>query len=209
MDRANIKSYWHIMTYTLEQINIRRFMLMLFNKQFDDCTNWEELYTQYIDVSGLGKTGQLGLLTAIHNLDVRIGFINEWLRMQRGILILTNEPYYPAFEDLNNAGYGHRAVWTDKEQFEKLLSKIESKEQRISSDHRMLTKELESMQRAEKPGTVDARNQFFILLNVIGKHQGYAINKDDTNMLEFSLMVNSFNEEQRAMEKENEKHGKK
>lgn len=181
-------------------------MLMLFNKQFDDCENFEELYTRYIDTSGLGKTGQLGLLTALHNLDIRIGDIRNWIWMQRTTIDLVGFPYYPGIPDLAALEYGHKIEWVnDLKLFNKKIDNIEAREAHKQSEHRMLSKELESMQKAEVPTTVNARNQFFTLLNIIGKNQGYGINKDETNMLEFSLMINDFNEEQKAIEKANNK----
>jgi len=191
------------MTYTLEQIFIPKFKQCLFDKNYGDVDNWEELYTSYIDVSGLGKTGQLGLLTALHNLDVRINFMENWVKMQRMILSVTNEPYYPAFTDLEKAKYGHRVEWINKDQFSVLLDKIEAKEQRIYSEHKMLSKELASMKQAEKPETVDARNSFFTLMNAVEKNRGgAALDEEKINMYRYAVMVNDYLEACKRQEAE-------
>ena len=181
---------------TLQEISVRRFMGCLFNSDHTGIDNWEELYTKYIDLSGMGEAGQLMTRVAIHNLEVRLGIMDQWLNIQWGCVNRIQIPYIPGIEDLIEFKYGHRITWTgDLELFKKGLSKINAAEQRNASELKMLNKQLKSMEKTQKPETVDARNSFFTLLNIIGKHQGYAIHKDDTNMHEFALMVKDYNNE--------------
>ena len=56
-------------------INIRTFMAAMFNQQYDGvggADNWEIVYTEYIDLSGIGETQQYHLLCNIHNTQKRI-----------------------------------------------------------------------------------------------------------------------------------------
>ena len=180
---------------TLADITVRRFMQALFNKDLTDLPNWEELYTSYIDLSGLGQEGQLGLYVGIHNLEVRLSFMTTWLETQAGIFKATGIIYTPGFENVHR--YGHRPV-DNAETFETQLNRIEAKEKTYVSHLRKLRKELEQMQKAEKPETVNARNQFVTMLNVIGKSQQYAINKDTTDMEELCLMIKQHGDDVKA-----------
>lgn len=183
----------------LEDITVRVFMRCLFNYDYTGVDNFDELYISYIDTSGLGEQGQLGMYVAIHNLNVRLKFITDFLEFQSGVFKLINMPHIPTMEDVKP--YGHRITWNpdNPENFLQQLTSIEAKEKRNYVELKKLNKELNQMKAAENPKTVSARNSFVIMLNVLGK-EGYKIDKDNTDMLELSLMIKQHGDDVRAFQ---------
>jgi len=90
---------------TLSDITVKTFMRCLFNKDYEGVDNWEELYTSYIDLSGLGERGNLPLYVAIHNLDVRLKHITGFLEFQSQVFLLTKSPHMDTINGLKR--YGH------------------------------------------------------------------------------------------------------
>lgn len=187
----------------LSDITVRQFMKCLFDKDYTGVDNWEDLYTQYIDTSGLGEQGQLGTLVAIHNLTIRLKFISDFLEFQSKVFDLIKMPHLLYLNDLNK--YGHKITWNPEEPelFIPQLKKIEAKEKRNYVELKELQQEIESKKEAENPNTVSARNSFVIMLNVLGK-EGYKIDKDKTDMLELALMIKQHSDDIAALQNQNQ-----
>jgi hypothetical protein len=183
----------------LSDITVRVFMRCLFNKDFSGVDNWEELYTEYIDLSGLGEQGNLPLLVAIHNLNVRLKFITGFLEFQTKVFEVARVPHLAYLDDVNK--YGHKIIWDPEqpEEFLPQLIRIEQKEKRNYVELKNLEKERDEMKEAEKPETTSARNSFVIMLNVLGK-EGYKIDKDKTDMVELALMIKQHGEDVQAVQ---------
>lgn len=182
------------MNLQLSDISVRVFMRCLFNKDYTDVPNWEDIYTQYIDLSGLSKEGHLGLLVAKHNLEVRLKHISDWLELQQKVFELLNKPHLPSIDDLLK--YAHRVSW-DPEQPEKFIERllyIEGYEKRNHVELRMILKEIDNLEKVQNHKTVNARNEFVIMLNVLRKN-GNPVDKDKTDMEELSLMIKSHRDE--------------
>lgn len=190
----------------LHEINITRFMRALFHKEYDGIDNWDDLWLQFIDNSGMGETRQAGLLTALHKIEVRLHFITAYVDYQFKFIGLTGLPATHVFNDLHK--YGHRLIWSgDIEQFSIQLRRIDAKERRNKAEHDKLQKEYDTLQKTGKVKDDDrSRNDFVRMVNAISKHAGYRINKDDTDMEEFSLMIRSYNDEMKAIENQNNKN---
>jgi len=172
---------------TLSDITVRIFMRCLFDKNYEGVDNWDELYTSYIDTSGLGKEGELPLHIAIHNLNARLLDITSFLEFQSKVYRLVKMPHIPRMGEINK--YGHRLTWDPQnDNFLDQLNAVDLKERRNYVEMKKLQKELKQIQQAQTPNTVSARNQFVIMLNTLGK-EGYKIGKDKTDMLELSLMI--------------------
>jgi hypothetical protein len=183
---------------TLSDISIRVFMRCLFNKDYTGVDNWDDIYVKYIDESGICKNGLLEIDVAIHNLTARLTHITGWLEFQAKVFNQTGKPYEPLFADIHK--YGHRPT---VENFEEQLNRIEAKEKKNVSQLKRMNKEKEALQKVAEPGTVNARNSFLTMLNVISKEQGYKIDKDTTDMEELCVMIKDHNEQARRMEQEN------
>ena len=180
---------------TLADINIRTFMRCLFNKDFTGVDNWDNLYAAYIDQSGICNNRFLELNVAVHNLEARLMHITGWLEMQSMVFNKTGKPYEAAFEDIHK--YGHRPT---VDGFAEQLVRIEGKEKKNISQLKKARKELDALQKIAQPETVNARNSFLTMLNVLSKGQGYNINKDTTDMEELCVMIKDHNEQAKTQE---------
>lgn len=176
------------MSLELCDITVRVFMRCLFNKDYTDVPNWEELYTKYIDTAGFTEEGQLGLFVAQHNLSVRLKHITDWLTLQQSVYGLTSKPHLKTLPDM--AQYGHRVTWNpdEPEKYLAQLIKVEVKEKRNYAELKRVEKEIEDYEKTKDPKTVNARNNFVIMLNVLRK-DGNPIDKDKTDMEELALMI--------------------
>lgn len=101
-------------TYLLDEVPLRNAMRGIFNRDYGDIENFEDLYTEYIDRSGMGKDGQLGIRVNIHNLECRGRFMTGWLQIQMDVLtynVNRNDPE-PHITSMNDANmYGHFPKW--------------------------------------------------------------------------------------------------
>ena len=140
-------------------------MECLFNKNFGDIENWDQIYTSYIDLSGLGEQGQLATHVAIHNLNIRLKHISDFLEFQTKVYKLIKMPHIPTINDMRP--YGHRLTWDPQnDTFIDQLNMIEAKEKRNYVEMKKLQKELKQMQDAMVPTTISARNSFVLMLNM-------------------------------------------
>jgi hypothetical protein len=181
---------------TLADVSVRIFMRCLFNNDTTGVPNWDEIYTSYIDVSGLSQEGHLGVLVGIHNTECRLQFITSWLETQYKIFNLTGQIYTPALDDIKP--YGHR-ITADPQTFISQLQKIEAKEKKHISQLRRLQKELSALENIKQHNTVDARNSFVIMLSVLRKSYG-PIDRDTTNMEDLAIMIKEHNREVQAQQ---------
>ena len=188
-------------------INIRTFMAAMFNQQYDGvggADNWEIVYTEYIDLSGIGETQQYHLLCNIHNTQKRITAVQGYINIKKRWFALHNEPFEPALTDLRK--YGHRLTWDigNPKQFIQQLEMCEIKEKTQIAELDGYMKELEDLKKDGPKVTTDARKEFIKQMNRLGKH-GYKIDKDKTDMEEYSLMIKEYDEElkQRLLDNEN------
>lgn len=184
----------------ISDISVRVFMRCLFSKDYTDVPNWDEIYTQYIDLSGLSKEGHLGLLIAKHNLEVRLKHITDWLELQQKVFKLIGKPHLPALDDLFK--YAHRVTWNPDEpqKFADKLLQIDGYEKRNYVELKLIKKEIDNLEKVQNHKTVNARNEFVIMLNVLRKN-GNQIDKDKTDMEELSLMIKLHREEAAALKK--------
>src|ERR1700749_359678 len=189
---------------TISECSIKVFMECLCNKKYDGVggfDNWNSIYTEYIDLSGSADTKECSLKRTILDIELRLSFINSVIEVNIRSLNAFNLPFPGTIEDIKN--YGHHIAWNgDKEDFVKQLKKIERRESKRIAEREGLIKELNQLVKEGMKATnvkENDRKNFLVLLNGIGKHQGYGIDKDKTMMDEFSLMVKSRKDEYEAL----------
>lgn len=183
----------------LSDISVRKFMACLFNKDYSDVENWDTLYLEYIDLSGIGENRELALMTNIHNLQVRLAHITSFIEFQKLFYLEFNQPYVKAFDDLRK--YNHKLNWdpSNREEFLNQLKRVEAKEKRNVAELDVLIKELTDIKKGAPVVKEDhnSRADFIRMLNSLNK-EGYSIDKDKTDMEELSLMIKQQNEEYQA-----------
>ncbi len=164
---------------TLADITVKRFMSAMFNGDYEGISNWEQLFTAYIDLSGMGNQRQLGLCASMHNLEIRLWVIDQFMEIQKKAIATFDLPYQPAFEMVQR--YGHRVLWDGNiENFKLLLARITAKEKRNVAEYDRLQKEYADLQKSGVvKETVSARHDFIRLLNRISEKVKVDREKDD------------------------------
>lgn len=204
-------------------------MAALFNGDKTDIHDWDNLFISYIDLSGMAQSRQKDLMTAIHNIETRLSCIDSFISVQKQCLNIAGVPLQkyvsqrtiidelgecgPAggllsietkevspFDDIKR--YGHRLIWNPKDPqgFIMQLDRIESKEKRRVAELNKLHKELSDLSKSKTvKEDKDARQEFIRMLNTLSKEQGYAIDRETTDMETFCLMIKQNQEDSEAM----------
>lgn len=166
--------------------------------------NWDEIYLEYIDTSGIAITQEYELLLGIHNLQTRLTAIPEYVKVQT-LSWYNFRAYHPtATERL--AKYGYKMPRTgDPIPF---LSKIAVKEKRFHHELKVKEAQLEKLRSSQKVGKEgkEARREFIRLLNHLGTK--YRLDRDKTTCEELALMVKDMNDEAIAEQMSNIAKGK-
>lgn len=162
---------------------------------------WDMIYTEYVDLSGAADTKECSLLRSIHNINCRLAFIDEMLNLQIKCFNEFQQPFAEGLKRLKE--YGHRITFNgNAEDFRKQLARVELREAKRIAERDGFVKELNQLRKeGMKTENIkeDDRKNFIRLLNTISKHQGYGIDKINTMMDEFALMVKSHKEHCEAL----------
>lgn len=188
-------------------ISVRAFMAAMFNQQYEGVggeENWELVFTEHIDLSGIGETTQYELLSNIHNTQLRVSKAAGLIELQKTFFVAFDQPFMPAFDDFKKLG--HRLVWDPENptQFIDQLEAVENREKRFKAELDSYIKELEQLKTEGVKVDSNSRVAFVKRLNRLGKH-GYKIDKDKTDMEELSLMIKEYDEEMQQRILDNEK----
>lgn len=186
---------------TLADITVKRFMRAMFHKEITDIPNWNELYLEFIDLSGIGMTRELELLREVTNLEIRLSKIDSFLTFQRGWYAATGEPCLKLINNIK----GHRLTWNPSEpgMFIVQLNRIEAKEKRNRVELANKQNDLEKLKKGET--TVDEENSRRLFKDRINSlnRAGYQINQNETDMESFCLMIKRHNEEIEQLAQQN------
>jgi hypothetical protein len=181
----------------LSEITVRRFRKAL-KGDLEGIENWNDLYLEWLDKSGIAEAEELSLMIAIHNLEGRLSYIKSWVEWQRGFIKEVGQPVEQTFEDLKK--YGHRVTWSgDLKEFDLQLTLIESKEKRNKAELDKLNKDLKELQMDRTAIKHETNNDagFMKMLARLNK-DGYKIIQDKTDMEELSYIVKQHSEDYNA-----------
>lgn len=155
--------------------------------------NWDQIYLEYIDVSGIGITQEYDLLLAIHNLQTRLNAIPRYVQIQVACWHNFNQLSETATQKL--AKYGYKMPEGNPLEY---LSRISGKEKRFAHDLKNKEAQLEKIRSGQKGGkdAKQERREFIRMLNHLGTK--YRIERDKTTCEELALMVKDTNEEAMA-----------
>lgn len=172
--------------------SVRVFMKCLFEQDYKDLDggDFEKIFTEYIDLSGIGETKELELMIAIQNIQARITYIDAMVDIQKKFLHEFGMPFVNAFDDFRK--YNHRLSWDPEnpDQFITQLQRVVVIEKKFQAELDTKVAELKKLKKdGIQPGDKDnGRRDFVRRLNSLGK-DGYQIDKDKTNMEELALMI--------------------
>lgn len=182
-----------------EKYNIEQFMSAWFDKNYSELpeNEFNIVYAEYQDSSGLFMTEDFEKKGYIHHLNSRINYVKLFILLQRQFLLEFDMPFIRDFDTLKEE-YGYVLFWrNDVEDFQKQLDKIERREIKHSSLLEEKIKELNDSriknQKKQKPiedseALKNSRISFIRMMNSLGKI-GYIINKKTTTVEELSLMI--------------------
>ncbi len=190
------------------QCSVKIFMACLFenDKSGLEGGDFETIFTEYIDLSGIGETREFDLLTGIHNIQARMTFIETMLEVQKRFFKEFEMPFVNAFDDFRP--FGHRLSWDPEkpELFIEQLKRIETIEKKSQAELDAKFKELNSLKKNGMKSTdVNGRVDFVRQLNNLNK-AGYKIDREKTDMEELALMIRDYNEMVRDQLAEIAKH---
>lgn len=166
--------------------------------------NWDEIYLEYIDTSGIAITQEYELLLGIHNLQTRLNAVPEYVKVQTVCWYNFRRLHPVATERL--ARYGYKMPKTGDPI--PVLARIESKEKRFHHDIKVKEAQLEKLRSSQKTGKEgkESRREFIRLLNHLGTK--YRVDRDKTTCEELALMVKDMNDEALAQQMESMSRGK-
>lgn len=191
-----------------EKYNIDQFMAAWFDKNYVELSleDFELVYSEYLDTSGLFMSEYFELQSLIHHLNSRINYINLFVRIQRDFISNFFIPFQRDFDRLKE-NYGYVVKWNGSvDDFEKQLKKIESRQIKHQSFLEEKIQELVKLRKEnsgkkkfngddDKETEEDkdiklkkSRVSFIRMLNSLGKI-GYKLDKKLTTVEELALMI--------------------
>lgn len=173
------------------------FIAAMFKKQFEPVggyENWEIIYTDYVDMSGVANTRETQVSISIFNIDARLTAIELFLYCIEDYYKATGLIYEDPVKSLRN--YAHKLVWNnDWPGYQAQINRIRSKEAKRKSERDGLEKELDKLKTHGMKAnniTNSEKNNFTRLINALQKENGYPFDRDKTMMDAFSLMQKEY-----------------
>ena len=172
--------------------SIRIFMKCLFEHDVSDVENFDAIWTEYVDISGIGETKEMDLLVAIHNIQVRLIIIPAMIQFQLDYIKKFDEPYKDGFWFFKK--YGHKLIWNPNFPlaFLKQLEFVQIKEKKYYAESDKLEKELKDLKTDGVVKDGKERQQFIKLLIAVGKPYMGGIDRDKTDMETYGMMVRDY-----------------
>lgn len=180
-------------------------MECLFEKKYDglDGGDFDKIFTEYVDLSGIGATKEYDLMTAIHNVQSRMIYMAGMIDIQKEFLKNFDMPFVNAFPKFREKG--HRLVWDPENPglFVQQLQMVETMEKKSKAELDTKMKELTVLKKDGIKPNSSGRQDFVKKLNQLNK-AGYKIDKDKSDMEELALMIKEHDEQMREMAAEQE-----
>lgn len=153
---------------------------------------WENVYIEFIDLSGLAATDEYDLLVAINNITVRIETVPTYIEVQKQCIRHFNMYGQVPTEKLAKFGY---PMPNDISKAEAFLNSVLSKEKRWRQDLRQANDKLEKLKHPEGSDAKKASRSWGKTKNEMSKRQGYRIDSKLTLVKEYALMILAAREE--------------
>ena len=180
--------------------NIKQFKNAWFNEDFSemDKDTFQQVYTEYIDKTGLYESEEFDKVSYIVFLNNRVNSVNVFLKLQKDFLQEFDLPCEHYFYFIEK--FGHKIIWNgDKQNFLSQIEKIKSKENKYVSKIKNETKLLNDIRKKKNKNKeltekdivdnkIKSRESFIRTLNSLGKI-GYIVDEEKTSVEQFSLMI--------------------
>ena len=169
---------------------------------------WDNIYTEYVDISGMIQSIEFDLMKSIFVLDCRIKKISLLVYVQHESLNKIGMPCIGAFGYLKE--YGYQLTWDPEngniDEFKKQLLNIESAEKAYGFQIKKMQGELEQLKRnrgKDEQEERSPRKEFVRSLNNLEK-SGFRIDRDKTTIEDLALMICDNNSEAERMKAQNQ-----
>jgi hypothetical protein len=173
------------------ECSLRVFMKCLFEDDQSDVDNFELIWSEYVDLSGLCENREKEILVSIHNIKVRQSVIPALIKFQLDYIERFKEPYLEAFWIFKK--YGHQVIWnSDAEELARQLERVRLKELQYESQLDMIERELQDLKKEGVKIDGNGRKEFIRLLNDVGKYRRNDIDRDRTDVETFAIMVRDY-----------------
>lgn len=158
--------------------------------------DFQIVYTEYIDISGMYKSKELELHAYIVYLKNRTLVLKTIVEVQRMCLETFNKPYEGADELFES--FGHKLIWDGNvDKYKIQLDKISSRVRTMSTELKHKEFEYNQLKDARKNNEqpiVQTRHDFIRMLNTFNKN-GFNIDRDKTTVEELALMIKQIKDE--------------
>ena len=168
-----------------------------YDKQLSEA--WEGIYEEFVNISGSAKTKEFELIKALTNIQSRLSAVPAIIEVQRLFVLHFGVAHFPGLTQLKKFGYN--IYWNtehpDPALFEKKLAEVISKEKRFVSERDARIKDLEELYKDGMKATASTgreRKDFLRLIIYVGKWVGHAINRNETSVEDFAIMVKDYND---------------
>lgn len=180
-----------------ENYTIRQFINAMYKNDRSVMSDEEfhNVYTEYIDTTGLYDSDDFNKSAYIYYLNNRINSIKLAIRLQKEFLQNFGVPYLQELKFFNR--FGHFLTWKDEQNFLSQLTNIETKEKKYISQLEANIKQLTEKRHKKKPEekTIEqSRGKFIRMLNSLGK-ANYRIDNDKTTVEELAYMIKQITED--------------
>lgn len=173
------------------ECSVRQFMRALFEDDLSGFENFENIWTEYIDLAGVSENMEKDLMVAIHNIDVRRLVVPELVKLQRDCIEALGSPYVNGFWLFKK--FGHRLSFEgDILAFDDQLERALTKEKIHFAEQEKMKKELADLRKNGIQMHGNGRKEFIRLLNVVGKTYSGGIDRDKTDVETYALMVKDY-----------------
>lgn len=173
-------------------------MRCLFEDDHEGVENFDAIWTEYIDISGIAESRDKDLLVAIHNVDVRLFVVPEMIVFQKKFFAEwerehgSGMPYIDGFWFFKK--HGHRLKWNEDDpgNFFQQLEFVEIKERKFIAERDDLRKQQKLLHTKGVAIDGNGRREFIKLLNAVGKYRRNDIDRDKTDMETYAYMIKDY-----------------
>lgn len=171
-----------------EKYNIRDFRDAMFsgNRDVIEDREYDLVYEEYIEQSGLYNKAEISLMKAIFILNTRVNTMRMFIKLNQMHIDALGYPYVKSFPIAERYGYRIDRGISAKD-FLLMTNKIYKKESKYNDELSVKSKQLNDLHKGRKD-IKQTREDFIRIVNSLGR-VGYKIDWDKTTVEEFSIMI--------------------
>jgi len=182
----------------VENITINSFMRAWFGKDYSELSkeDFDEAYSEYIDLAGLYSSKEFELFTYINYLKNTIYTLKCLVAMQTMYVEEFHKPFLDGLDLFEKNGF--KITWDGSEkkfmsQLKRVSGMVRAKELDLKNQEFEFGK-LKEVKKEEVKTETQTRHEFIKMLNSFNK-QGFHIDRDKTTIEELALIIKQLQDE--------------